>query len=56
MIDFFEKTWLLWWLLAGLVILRWFHGIRVADPLEARDSSDRDNNEYTLPGQLASRT
>ncbi len=25
MIPFFEKTWFLWWILATLVILRWFH-------------------------------
>ena len=56
MIALFEKTLLLWWLLGGLVVLRWFHGICVADPLEARDSSDHDDNEYTVPGPLASRT
>lgn len=25
MIAFIEQTWLLWWLLATLIILRWFH-------------------------------
>ena len=25
MIPFFQKTWFLWWILATLVILRWFH-------------------------------
>ena len=25
MIAFMEKTWFLWWILATLVILRWFH-------------------------------
>ncbi len=24
-IPFIEKTWFLWWILATLVILRWFH-------------------------------
>lgn len=23
--EFFEKTWLLWWVLADLAILRWFY-------------------------------
>lgn len=56
MIALFEKTWLLWWLLASLVVLRWFQGISVADPRDTRDSSDRDDSQYTVPGQLASRT
>lgn len=25
MISFIEKTWFLWWILATLIILRWFH-------------------------------
>lgn len=25
MIPFIEKTWFLWWLVATLIILRWFH-------------------------------
>lgn len=25
MIEFFEKTWLLWWVLADVAILRWFY-------------------------------
>jgi hypothetical protein len=24
-ISFFQKTWFLWWILATLIILRWFH-------------------------------
>jgi hypothetical protein len=56
MISFLEKTWLLWWLLASLVVLRWFQGISVVEPMGARDSSDRDNSQFTVPGQLASRT
>jgi hypothetical protein len=27
-IAFFEKTWLLWWIVAILIILRWFHLLR----------------------------
>ena len=25
MISFIEKTWFLWWIVATLIILRWFH-------------------------------
>jgi hypothetical protein len=25
MIEFFAKTWFLWWIIAGLAIVRWFH-------------------------------
>lgn len=32
MIALFAKTWFLWWLLAGVVVLRWFHGVRAIDP------------------------
>jgi hypothetical protein len=24
-VPFFQKTWFLWWILATLIILRWFH-------------------------------
>jgi hypothetical protein len=56
MISFLEKTWLFWWLLASFVVLRWFHSISVVEPGDTRDSSDRDNGQYTVPGPLASRT
>lgn len=25
MSEFFEKTWLVWWIIATLIVLRWFH-------------------------------
>jgi hypothetical protein len=56
MISFLEKTWLLWWLLASLVVLRWFRGISLVDPTDTGDSSDRDDRQYTASGPLASRT
>jgi hypothetical protein len=59
MITFFQKTWVLWWVLASLVVVRWFHGIPTVDPREVCDSPNHDdkrNDEYTMPGQLASRT
>jgi hypothetical protein len=34
MIGFVEKTWVAWWVLASLEILRWFHVLRLNDTLE----------------------
>jgi hypothetical protein len=56
MIAFFEKTWYLWWLLANVVIVRWFHGLSSEVTWEASDPSNRSSDEHTIPGQLASRT
>jgi hypothetical protein len=55
MIALFAKTWFLWWLLASVVVLRWFHGVIVVDPRDTQDPAKRDKNEHTIPGQLASR-
>jgi hypothetical protein len=53
MLAFFAKTWVLWWMLAVVVILRWFHVLSAAAPSE---SPEHDSDEYTIRGQLASRT
>ena len=55
MIALFAKTWFLWWLLASVVILRWFHAVAVVDPSDTQDRSKRDKNENTIAGPLASR-
>jgi hypothetical protein len=55
MIALFAKTWFLWWLLASVVILRWFHAVAVVDPSDSQDRPKRDRNEHTIPGPLASR-
>jgi hypothetical protein len=55
MIALFAKTWFLWWLLASVVVLRWFHGVIVVDPRDTQDPPKRDKSEHTIPGQLASR-
>jgi hypothetical protein len=55
MIALFAKTWFLWWLLASVVILRWFHAVAVADPSDTQDPLKRDKHEHTIPGPLASR-
>jgi hypothetical protein len=38
MIALLEKTWFLWWLLAGVIVLRWFQAVSVADPRGAQNS------------------
>ena len=32
MLALFEKTWVLWWMLAVVVIVRWFHVLSAAAP------------------------
>jgi hypothetical protein len=56
MIALLEKTWFLWWLLAGVIVLRWFQAVSVADPRDAQNSQDQDGNECRIPSQMASRT
>ena len=55
MTALFAKTWFLWWLLASVVILRWFHAVAVVDPSDAQDRPKRDKHEHAIPGPLASR-
>jgi len=55
MIALFAKTWFLWWLLASVVILRWFHAVAVVDPSDSQDRPKRDKHEHSIPGPLASR-
>jgi hypothetical protein len=43
MLQFFEKTWFLWWLVATFAILKWFHTISSGGDLEAE--RDRLNAE-----------
>ena len=40
MIPFIQKTWFLWWILAALIILRWFHLFSVRMEDEAREAPD----------------
>jgi|BogFormECP03_OM3_1039632.scaffolds.fasta_scaffold70579_1 hypothetical protein len=55
MTALFAKTWFLWWLLASVVVLRWFQSVAVVDPRDTQDPPKRDKNEHTIPGQWASR-
>ena len=46
MLNFLENTWFLWWLLAILLILQWFHSIS-NDTKEDVDSHRDD--DFSLP-------
>jgi hypothetical protein len=37
MIPFMEKTWLLWWMFAVVVIVRWFHALQTTQELKRGD-------------------
>jgi hypothetical protein len=37
MIPFMEKTWLMWWMLAVIVIVRWFHLLQATADVEGSD-------------------
>ena len=59
MIPFMEKTWFLWWLLATVVILRWFHLLSSRATLEAskqtstpRKESPRVQNRFRREPQV----
>jgi len=46
MVEFFEKTWFIWWIFSSLAILRWFHIISSSRDLEARlDRSGKTSSE-----------
>ncbi len=34
MTEFFEKTWFIWWIVATLAILRWFHLVSINGRVE----------------------
>ncbi len=46
MLNFLENTWFLWWLLAILLILQWFHAIS-NDTKEGIDTHHDD--DFSLP-------
>jgi len=57
MIPFLQSTWFLWWALAVVGILRWFHQQSADGEWEDVHSSTTSSNdeERTAHGQLASR-
>ena len=60
MIPFIQKTWFLWWILATLLILQWFHlfsSRTVERALEAADSAREEASTVSkqIPSEVASR-
>jgi hypothetical protein len=56
MIAFLEKTWLLWWMFAVVVIVRWFHVLSADPGWDALDSPHDDQGEsHVVSGQIAYR-
>lgn len=55
MISFIEKTWFLWWIVATLMILRWFH-LFSSGAESDRDASALDEEQAAaiLAGQRPS--
>ena len=48
MIPFIQKTWFVWWILATLVVLRWFHLFSFrSDNEKASEAVDSGEKEAT---------
>ncbi len=45
MLTFLENTWLLWWLLAIILILQWFHAIS----RDTQDEASANRDEFPVP-------
>ena len=57
MIAFIEKTWFFWWIVAVLVILRWFHIFSSRTDERAYEASDSGSrNSSAGSGQIPSGT
>ena len=56
MIAFLEKTWVLWWMLAAVFIVRWVHVVSADRELHALDSRNHEQGETpVVSGPLGSR-
>ena len=51
---FIEKTWLLWWMLANVLVVRWFYVLSTRSKIEtpAALSSEEDEMRYVLSWQV----
>jgi hypothetical protein len=54
MIPFMEKTWFLWWMLAIVVIVRWFHLLQATDTLESDASASAPQQACSNSGEFSS--
>jgi hypothetical protein len=51
MLAFLEQTWFLWWILAALAILRWFHNV-AADGAEDVTAYEDDSDDGSRTARL----
>lgn len=49
MAEFFTNTWFLWWMLAVIIIVRWFH-VAAVDDSEEQPLPTRASNEANVLG------
>jgi hypothetical protein len=59
-IPFFQKSWFLWWILATLIVLRWFHLFSSRTDQRALEPADSAKEEASagakpVPSGTASR-
>jgi hypothetical protein len=54
MAEFFEKTWFIWWVVASIVISRWFHVTSVDNADESSASDAGSSQKPMLPRNLSS--
>ncbi len=54
MILFIEKTWWMWWMLANVVLLRWFHVLSLRGEMESPGAAnaEEEQTEYIVAWQL----
>jgi len=52
MVAFFEHTWFLWWVIAVVAILRWFHVNSIDDVCEDSAEQESDGRFQAEPRQL----
>jgi hypothetical protein len=56
MISFLAKTWFVWWMLAVVFILRWFHVLSAHPESDVLDSPGDDQGKPNfISGQIVSR-
>lgn len=56
MLPLLDKTWLLWWMFAVVVILRWFHVLSANSGSDASDSANYEEGESNvISGKIAAR-
>ena len=44
MAEFFQQIWLLWWIVALVVVVRWFHVVSVDDAREDLGAQRHDES------------